>query len=301
VSHLSPSLGLLAPLALTGSLSAVEPTPDARRDIERAAVFIDEAVRQTSRPSPLGLFEAAQMTRGYRIPGVGVVFVVPSRSLPSPRTKRWRERELEAQQAAAKALRPAAPPARQAASQALPGGTVGGPAGTSVVTGGSMLLHGENLSPADQERAVRAFEEQIRLFHENSIRDHLQTEKAFEEMMRRFDPDGQQRGQLLAPPLPWDSPFEEPPETRTPRQVLDDVRQGLAQALAQAATAPSFLANDESLVVTVDFFDDDVVDFEARPVSTLVARVNSKDVAALRAQTLSFDDFQKRIEYSEIP
>jgi hypothetical protein len=29
--------------------------------------------------------------------------------------------------------------------------------------------------------------------------------------------------------------------------------------------------------------------------------VNSKDVAALRAQTLSFDDFQKRIEYSEIP
>ena len=294
------TLGLLPALVLVGRVSSAQQGADVRGQIERTAIFLDEAVHQTSRPSPLGLFEPSQMTRGYRIPGVGVVFVAPSRSLPSPRTVRWRERALAA---ARRQVKTTAPAPATAASPPQPGQGGPGPTGQSVITRRRFEFQGDGLSEAEKERVLRSFEEQARLLQENSLRQYQETEQALRQMMRNGAPGSaeEENGTLLLPPMPpWNPGVfgEEPPDTRTAQQVLDDVRQALAQALA--ANPPSFLAAEESLIVTVDFFDDDVFDFVARPVSTLVARVQAKDVAACRAGSLSFEDFKKRIEYSEI-
>jgi hypothetical protein len=294
------TLGLLPALVLVGRVCPAEPGEDVRGQIERTAVFLDEAVHQTSRPSPLGLFEPSQMTRGYRIPGVGVVFVTPSRSLPSPRTVRWRERALAA---ARRQGNTAAPAPAAAASQTRPGQGRPGPAGQSVITRGRFEFQGDGLSEAEKERVLRSLEEQARMLQENSQRDYQEAERQLQQMMRSTAPRSaeEENGTLLLPPMPpWNQALfgEEAPDTRTAQQVLDDVRQALAQALA--VNPPSFLAAEESLIVTVDFFDDDVLDFVARPVSTLVARVQAKDVAACRAGSLPFEDFKKRIEYSEI-
>lgn len=290
------SMGVLLGLGLAGGVHAAGPAEDVRRQIERTAVALDEAVHQTSRPCPLGFFEPTQMTRGYRIPGVGVVFVAPSRSVPSPRTVRWRERALAA---ARRQGKPAAP--ATVASRPLPAQGGPGPASPpNLIT--RFELKGENLSEADRERILRNFEEATRLLQENSLRQYEETEQALRQMLRSADPRSAQEenGTLLRPPMPpWNQAlFAEEPDTRTPQQVLSDVREALAQALA--ANPPSFLAAEESLIVTVDFFDDDVLDFVARPVSTLVVRVQAKDVAACKAGSLPFEDFKKRIEYSEI-
>jgi hypothetical protein len=296
------TLGLLPALVLVGRVCPAEPGEDVRGQIERTAVFLDEAVHQTSRPSPLGLFEPSQMTRGYRIPGVGVVFVTPSRSLPSPRTVRWRERALAAARRQGNA---AAPAPATAASQPRSGQGGAAPAGQNVITRGRFEFRGDGLSEAEKERVLKSLEEQARMLQENSQRDYQEAERQLQQMMRStapgVGPAEVENGTLLLPPMPpWNQALfgEEAPDTRTAQQVLDDVRQALAQALA--ANPPSFLAAEESLIVTVDFFDDDVLDFVARPVSTLVARVQAKDVAACRAGSLSFEDFKKRIEYSEI-
>jgi hypothetical protein len=277
---------VLVPLGLAQSVGALQAPDDVRRQIESLADSVDGVMRLVSRPSPVNLFGPAQMTRGYRIPGMGVVLVVPARSLPGR------------------------PGPGATATQSHPG--PGRPA--LAARGGS-----RGLTETEDERALRAFEELVRMMQASTIRSQQEAERNFEQFQQRMMRDassqtppnggaqqppptgtGQDGTLLFFPPTPpWAQFFEETPETRTPRQVLDDVRGALVDVLP--AKAPGFLAEDEWIVVTVDFFEDDVLDFVARPASTLVARVRARDVVARRSGTLSVEDFRKRIEYSEIP
>jgi hypothetical protein len=75
-------LGLLTVVAgclASPPVRSAEPTPRSIADLARA---LDQAVRSVSRPSATSVFGPAQATRGYRVPGVGVLFVVPPRRLP---------------------------------------------------------------------------------------------------------------------------------------------------------------------------------------------------------------------------
>jgi hypothetical protein len=90
---------------------------------------------------------------------------------------------------------------------------------------------------------------------------------------------------------------ETPPESRTPGQVLDDVREALGQVLV--AAEPLDLKADESLVVTVDFFEDVALDLSARPTATLIARIKVGELETARRNPLTRAEIEKRVEYTE--
>ena len=292
--YLAKSLVLWLLASGSATLLAQEGPIDVRREIDRLAYQIDESVRQVCRPSPLNLFGPAQLVRGYRIPGVGVVFVVPPRSLPSTRAARARggSTNRQVQRAAA-----SAPASREAHAPPL----LRRPPAGARMTG------------ADQaELALRAFEEQVRSMDEASARMHQGVQQAMAEMMRdvqRTNPRGD-RGHATAddqreafPPLlllpPWSESWgsEAPSDPRSTDEVLRDVQTALANTLTAGALAG--LPPDEALVVTVEFFAEDSLDPAARPTATLVERLKVRDVDAHTQGTLSKEELVKRVETSQ--
>jgi hypothetical protein len=289
---------LLSLLVGGSMLAAQEGSVDVRREIDRLAYQIDESMRQVCRPSPLNLFGPTQLVRGYRIPGMGVVFVVPPRSLPSARLARARDTQTgrAAQPAVAAAALDrrarAVPPPPPAARRAVGGARV---------------------SNADQaEQALRAFEEQVRTMDEAAARMHQGVQQAMAEMMREVQQSNAGAGQpqtaadaaddalpplLLLPPWSQSWGVDVPADTRSAREVLDAVRDAVSRALASGAFVG--LASDESLVVTVEFYADDTLDLAARPTTTLVARVKARDVEAHRRGTLPAEELLRRVETSE--
>jgi hypothetical protein len=278
------------------TLLAQEKAPDIRREIDRLAYQIDESVRRVCRPSPLNLFGPAQLVRGYRIPGVGVVFVVPPCSLPSVRVAR--ARGGPANRPASRAAAPA--PASRETRSARPMPPL------RRATAG-------RLSDDEQtEMALRAFEEQVRTMDEAAARMHQGVQQAMAEMMRDVQQgstrDDSARGMpgdrsegfpplLLLPP--WNESWgaEAPADPRPAEEVLREVRTALATALTTGVLAG--LPPDEALVVTVEFFSEDSLDPTARPTATLVERLKARDVEAHEQGTLSQDDLAKRVEVSQ--
>ncbi len=75
-----PTLAL-ATVALAGSATGQETRGPLRAEITAVGRTLDGALRRVSRPSYAALAGAA--TRGYHLPGIGVVYVVPPRTLPA--------------------------------------------------------------------------------------------------------------------------------------------------------------------------------------------------------------------------
>ena len=70
-------VGLIAAPALAQSSS-----DEIRVEIRRFGSVLETAVRRVSRPSPLQAMGALPRTRGFSIPGVGLVLVLPAQLLP---------------------------------------------------------------------------------------------------------------------------------------------------------------------------------------------------------------------------
>jgi len=86
-------------LGLVGAVCAFAPVPtagqvpaDPRREMEGFAAALDAAVRRVSPPSP-ALVASREGARGYRLPGFGMLFVLPPRGLPSPSLRSVAEHE----------------------------------------------------------------------------------------------------------------------------------------------------------------------------------------------------------------
>jgi hypothetical protein len=65
-----------------GGETAGPPTAVVRAEIERLETRLDRAVDRVSLPHPAALVGRADSARGYRLPGYGLVFVLPPRRLP---------------------------------------------------------------------------------------------------------------------------------------------------------------------------------------------------------------------------
>jgi hypothetical protein len=279
------------------TLLAQEAPADFRREIDRLAYQLDESVRQVCRPSPLNLFGPTQVVRGYRIPGVGVVFVVPPRSLPSARTARSSGSQ-------------ARPPAQPAAVRAAP------PRAARAFAPASRQRRapgGARMSDDEQaELALRAFEEQVRSMDEAAARMHQGVQQAMTQMMREVEHSN--TGDVSAraasedaregfPPLlllpPWSQSWgsEVPSDPRPAQEVVHDVRAALASALAAGAFAG--LPPDESLVVTVEFFTEDSLDISAHPTATLVERLKTRDIDTRKNGAPPAEEIVKRVEISQ--
>lgn len=87
------ALGVVGAIcALTPRATAGQPPTDSRREMEGFAAALDAAVTRVSPPSPV-LVASRESARGYRLPGFGMLFVLPPRGLPSPSRRSLAERQ----------------------------------------------------------------------------------------------------------------------------------------------------------------------------------------------------------------
>jgi hypothetical protein len=160
--------------------------------------------------------------------------------------------------------------------------------------------------PDEDVRALQEVEEQMRLMSEAARRMHGEADREAEQLFEALRKgaagagDGALPDQLLVlPPMPpWFEWWGDlPDDTRTPAQALDEVRDTLGRVLVKAE--PFDLAPEESIVVTVDFFDDVALDLSAHPTATLIARIKAGSLDPARQTPLTRAEIEKRVEYTE--
>ncbi|HEY7922541.1 MAG TPA: hypothetical protein VII62_05120, partial [Vicinamibacteria bacterium] len=268
---------------------------------------LDRAVDRVSLPHAARLLGRAEVARGYRLPGYGLVLVLTPRALPGGegqvyffgpgKTRRMRVDKRQ-----------------KGASQ------------TVVV----------NIDDSD---GLETFERQVLVLQHETEAARL----AAEQEMDRIAEDVRVR---IAPPLPPEAPptpeaapaplppqapvavaapvaapvppvppvawtaapppwkfwFEagSPAETREPAAVIADVRASLVDTLvaADAATLAG-LGADERVTVAVDFVSGGLFVANARPSRTLLVSVRGRDVAARGRGAISAEELRRRVEVSE--
>ena len=77
-------VGLLGALAAAPALAQAPEAQRLRRELRAMESLLDQTVEQVSRPNAGFALAGAPSSRGYRIRGSGVVFVLPPRRLPVP-------------------------------------------------------------------------------------------------------------------------------------------------------------------------------------------------------------------------
>ncbi|MFI4944261.1 MAG: hypothetical protein ACHP85_13410 [Burkholderiales bacterium] len=283
-----------------------QPNP-VRDGLEALEARLDRAVDRVSLPHAARLLGRAEVARGYRLPGYGLVLVLTPRALPGGegqvyffgpgKTRRMRVDKRQ-----------------KGASQ------------TVVV----------NIDDSD---GLETFERQVLVLQPETEAARL----AAEQEMDRIAQDVRVR---IAPPLPPEAPptpeaapaplppqapvavaapvaapvppvppvawtaapppwkfwFEagSPAETREPAAVIADVRASLVDTLvaADAATLAG-LGADERVTVAVDFVSGGLFVANARPSRTLLVSVRGRDVAARGRGAISAEELRRRVEVSE--
>lgn len=306
-------------LALAGSAGAGSPQASPRAEIEALARRLEQAVRQVSLPSSeplLGVDEA----RGYYMPGLGAVFVVPPRAVPRP------TRVL--------LLAPGQPtvvvdsPDDQAELEALLG-----PDEARRVSAGRRRPRSAHEMELDQRT------EEFRRWAQEASRE---MEMIFDQWMRGqvgrplvrpmgtvaaadaapssgatlpgLEADASAPGTPGPPPsgaLP-DLPREalppaaavDPlgataPDLRSPDAVVQQVRQALVAALEAHGASLRSLRADELVSVAVDFVPRGLFAADPRPARTLVVRVSKKALDDRAAGRVDGTAFGKLVQFSE--
>jgi hypothetical protein len=259
---------------------------DTLSDLDRFSRALEVSVLQISRPSSVSLLIGAHNCRSYRVGGVGAIFILPPRQLP---------RDV--------------PPSD---SKSLPGTISIQPTAPAVSPMIPQVVRVERLS--ERERAIRAAELQALAFQQAAAMTSAQAEQAFRAMAQEMEnlmTTGQSLGRIektpfgsgafLPPEPPWRYWFEaeQPPDNRTPREVLDAVCDTVSHKIAEHAQALGSLAPGESTTVIVEFYDPDVFDPASRPTRTLVVRARSEDLAAAREGRLAAEELRKKLVYEE--
>jgi hypothetical protein len=281
-----------------------QPNP-VRDGLEALEARLDRAVDRVSLPHAARLLGRAEVARGYRLPGYGLVLVLTPRALPGGegqvyflgpgKTRRMRVDKRQ-----------------KGASQ------------TVVV----------NIDDSD---GLETFERQVLVLQHETEAARLAAEQEMdriaEDVRVRIAPPEppeapptpeaapaplppQAPGAVAAvPPLPpvppvawtaapppWKFWFEvgSPAETREPAAVIADVRASLVDTLvaADAATLAG-LGADERVTVAVDFVSGGLFVANARPSRTLLVSVRGRDVAARGRGAISADELRRRVEVSE--
>jgi hypothetical protein len=287
---------LLAPAA---GEEPTKPRPAPRESIEALEVQLARAADHVSLPHAALLLGRAASARGYRIPGYGVVFVLPPRALPGgdgrvyvlregrpPKVQRFRVETRHPAPADA----PLAPDAPEA------------PEVETLERQVLVLQH-------ETEAVRRAAEEEMdRLMEHVRVRVSAPDEVHVEVVSPPGAPPpppappapGAPEAPVPPPAPPWKYWFEAgaPQDKRDPATVMGDVRAALVDALA-TQIGPDGLAGDERVTVTVDFMGGGVFATQSRPEKTLVVTARVRDIAARARGAIGADELRKRVEVTE--
>ena len=279
-----------------------QPNP-VRDGLEALEARLDRAVDRVSLPHAARLLGRAEVARGYRLPGYGLVLVLTPRALPGGEGQVYFF-------GPGKARRMRVDKRQKGTSQ------------TVVV----------NIDDSD---GLETFERQVLVLQHETEAARLAAEQEMDRMAQdmrvRIAPPlppeapptpeaveaplpPQAPGAVAAPvppvppvawtaaPPPWKFWFEvgSPAETREPAAVIADVRASLVDTLvaADAATLAG-LGADERVTVAVDFVAGGLFVANARPSRTLLVSVRGRDVAARGRGAISAEELRRRVEVSE--
>jgi hypothetical protein len=236
----------------------------------------------------LGGREAA---RGYRLKGVGAIFVLPPRSLPGPERNRVfvfrsgpdrpgtmvrrlsdeQERELQAIQIQIDSLQHEAELAQQEAERAF-----------------------ENL-----ERNVRGVRSVQRVADTPGTPPPPEPPSVPRPSLVPA-PDVLPPG--MPPPPPWRFWFpEERRDERAPDKVVADVKAAVIGALETHGARLGTVPADESVLVAIDFLPPRGFDLEPPPPGeqSLVIRVKKRDLVEARSGKITAEELRRRIDATE--
>jgi hypothetical protein len=301
------------PLALIGLLALVPGAVraadeiDPRGDVETMEALLDRVVRRVSQPSAAPFFGATEASRAYRMPGYGVVFVVPPRALPPGRVGTGPSPGDPRETTPSASLTPddpshRAPTAEESANSVLAPGLRGARA------------------HAARERQLQAIEAKVDALSREAERQRAEAERALAAAMQEVQlrlsvsvPGPPPPPPFQAPPLPPDGLVEPPPappwrfwlntdDSNDPRSAADvvrDVKAAVSQVVEVAGSRLRSVRGDEYVVVAIDFVPQWDFGDGARADRTLVVRARKRDLVDHESGKLATEDLRKRIEYVE--
>ncbi len=266
-------------LALALPLAAEEPkAADPRVELRQLEVALARAADRVASPNVFALNEAE--CRGYRIAGVGAVFVLPPRALRPRSLLVWRVPEAQAP----RTPRPRDPRIRVVERQAVE------------------LQREAERTHAEVERAI------------DEMRREIERRRAAELRAAGITPPGLPSAPVAPlPPAPAEAPEAPPPpppwamwleagdglESEAPAEsVVPRMRASLIEVLAEHGLLLQGLRPEETIAAAVDF----VPSFPfggSRPEKTLVLRVKKKDLEDRRSGKISPEQLRTRIEVVE--
>ncbi len=307
------ALGIGAPAAAQQPRTpAAKPAPQeqpnpVRDGLETLEARLDRAVDRVSLPHAARLLGRAEVARGYRLPGYGLVLVLTPRALPGGEGEVYflgpgKGRRMRVDK-------------RQKGTSQTVVVNIDDSDGLETFERQVLVLQHETEAArlaAEQEMDRMAQDMRVR------IAPPAATRGATHARSRRAPPPPPQAPVAVAAPVPpvppappvawtaapppWKFWFEvgSPAETREPEAVIADVRASLVETLlaADAATLAG-LGADERVTVAVDFVAGGLFVANARPSRTLLVSVRGRDVAARGRGAISAEELRRRVEVSE--
>jgi hypothetical protein len=283
--------GFVAPAALI-ALAAFAPGPllagekGSRADLETMEAILDDAVSRVSRPSVHVVLGGREAARGYRLKGVGAIFVLPPRSLPGPERNRVFVFRGPDRPGGARRLSPDQERELQAIQIQL-----------------DSLQHEAEQAQQEAERAFENLERNVRVRSVQRVADSAGAPPPPEPAAPPrppVAPDVLPPG--MPPPPPWRFWFpEESRDERAPDKVVADVKAAVIAALESHGARLGTIPADESVLVAIDFLPPRGFDLEPPPPGeqSLVIRVKKRDLVEARSGKISADELRRRIDATE--
>jgi len=300
---------LMALLALLPATLVAAEDVDPRGDVETMEALLDRVVRRVSQPSAAPFFGATEASRAYRLPGYGVVFVVPPRSLPPSERMGADRLQWGPEEADRSTGSPQGSPSDHAPDPAA-SKTASTPRGARPQTA--------------RERELQAIEAKVNALSREAERQRAEAERelaaAWQQVQLRLSASDPQPGTASPPqapipalPMPPGGSLEPPPappwrfwqeseendDPRSAAEVVGDVKAAVSQAVEAAGGRLRSVRPEEFVVVAIDFVPQWDFGDAARADRTLVVRARKKDLLDRETGKLSSEDLRKRIEYVE--
>jgi len=262
---------LLASILVATGLAAEErASTDPRAELALLEQALSQAADQVARPNVFALTGAE--CRGYRIEGLGAVFVLPPRAVRPRNMAVWRVAPAQRSATRDRQIRVIELQAEELQREAA-------------------------RTHAEVERAIAEVQREV-------DRRRAATERSANAPAPVAAPSPPDAPVPPLPPSPpWSrwleaGPSDEDEQEAPAGAVIARMRAALVEALAEHAPALSGLRADETIAVAIDF----VPSFpfgRARPDKTLVVRVRNKDLDERRAGRIGLERLRARIEAVE--
>ena len=288
-AFLAASYVAAQPAEETGVTRRARPLAPDREELASLELHLEHAVAAVSVPHAGLLLGRTNASRGYRLPGYGIVFVLTPRALPGV----------------------------ERAVFVFRGRTAGTPAHVDVHSHGGAIV---DVTGTEVEQ-IEALERQVLILQHSAAAQRRAAEEDHERIVRDvrirlFGPTAEKVGDIPGegshPVLvdetapgptspPWSFWFgsDTPQEERSADRVVQDVRGALIEALESRGAGVAGLGADEFVTVAVDFVPGGLFASHRRLTRTLIVRARQGDLSARAEGRITAEELRAQVEVIE--